>query len=373
MAETLTADVAIIGGGIHGCSTALHLRRRGASVVLLESGLCGAQASGVNFGGVRQQGRHFEELPLARRSRALWGRMREIIDHDGEFVESGHLRLACSDAEMAQLEDWARGAREYGLNSELLGRNAIRDRYPWLGERVIGGSLLAEDGHANPRIVSPLFAKAARKAGADIRENTKAMAAVRSGDGFVVEADGGLKIRSRILVNTAGAWACDVAAWFGEVVAEEPRSPNMNVTEPLPFFLNANAALMGEGDGVYMRQVERGNVVFGGAGRGTPDRIARRTRAVVEVSARAGRAIAMSVPALKHARVIRTWGGIEGYMPDEVPVLGPSRTTPGLIHSFGYSGHGFQLGPGCGAIVAELALDGKTSTPIERFAITRFS
>jgi sarcosine oxidase subunit beta len=189
----------------------------------------------------------------------------------------------------------------------------------------------------------------------------------------VVEAETGLKVRARILVNTAGAWACDVAAWFGENVPEEARSPNMNVTEPLPFFLNANAALMGEGDGVYMRQVERGNVVYGGAGRGTPDRIARRTRPVAEVSARAGRAIAMSVPALKHARVIRSWGGIEGYMKDEVPILSPSRTTPGLIHSFGYSGHGFQLGPGCGAIVAELALDGKTETPIERFSIARFS
>jgi sarcosine oxidase subunit beta len=114
-------------------------------------------------------------------------------------------------------------------------------------------------------------------------------------------------------------------------------------------------------------------VIFGGAGRGTPDRILRRTRAVAEVSARAGRAIAMNVPMLKHARVIRTWGGIEGYMPDEVPIIGPSRTTAGLIHSFGYSGHGFQLGPGCGAIVAELALDGRTDTPIEHFSIDRFS
>lgn len=374
MVETLTTDVAIIGGGIHGCSAALHLRKRGASVVLLESGLCGAQASGVNFGGVRQQGRELEELPLARRSRALWGRMKELIDHDGEFVQSGHLRMACSEAEMATLEAWAKGAREHGLQSELIGRNAIKDRYPWLGDRVIGGSLLAEDGHANPRIVSPLFARAARRAGADIRENTKVTAAVRTNDGFAVETEQGPTVRSKYLLNSAGAWASEVAAWFGEVVPEEPRSPNMNVTEPLPFFLNANAALMGEGDGVYMRQVERGNVIFGGAGRGTPDKVARRTRAVIDVSERAGHALAtIAAPALKHARVIRTWGGIEGYMADEVPVIGPSTTTPGLIHSFGYSGHGFQLGPGVGALVAELILDGRTDTPIERFAITRFT
>jgi sarcosine oxidase subunit beta len=60
-------------------------------------------------------------------------------------------------------------------------------------------------------------------------------------------------------------------------------------------------------------------------------------------------------------------------MPDDLPVIGPSRTTPGLIHCFGFSGHGFQLGPGVGAIVAELALDGRSATPIGRFAIDRFA
>ena len=64
-------DVAIIGGGLPGCSAALHLRQRHASVVLLERRRCGSQASGVNYGGVRQQGRHEAELPLARRSRQM--------------------------------------------------------------------------------------------------------------------------------------------------------------------------------------------------------------------------------------------------------------------------------------------------------------
>ncbi|HYY82922.1 MAG TPA: FAD-dependent oxidoreductase, partial [Beijerinckiaceae bacterium] len=66
MTERLTADVAIIGGGTAGCAAAVALRTAGMSVVLFEKGLCGAGASGVNFGGVRQQGRHMAELPLAR-------------------------------------------------------------------------------------------------------------------------------------------------------------------------------------------------------------------------------------------------------------------------------------------------------------------
>ena len=59
-------------------------------------------------------------------------------------------------------------------------------------------------------------------------------------------------------------------------------------------------------------------------------------------------------------------------MPDGLPVLSRSRTTPGLVHGFGFSGHGFQLGPAVGAVLAELALEGRTPTPIDGFDIGRF-
>jgi glycine/D-amino acid oxidase-like deaminating enzyme len=56
-----------------------------------------------------------------------------------------------------------------------------------------------------------------------------------------------------------------------------------------------------------------------------------------------------------------------------LPVIGPSATTEGLFHAFGFSGHGFQLGPGVGAVLAELALDGETETPIREFRLDRFA
>ena len=68
-------EVVIVGGGVAGCATALYLARRGIPVVVLEKGFAGAQASGVNFGGVRQHGRDLAELPLSQRARALWPRL----------------------------------------------------------------------------------------------------------------------------------------------------------------------------------------------------------------------------------------------------------------------------------------------------------
>ena len=165
MSERVKVDVAIIGGGIAGCSAALQLRHHGLNVCLMEKGALGSQASGVNFGGVRQQGRHFAELPLAIRSREIWGRLRELVGSDCEFVPSGHLKLARSEADVDELERYAADAGELGLKLETIGEARIRAEYPWLGKAVIGASLAPEDGHANPRLVTPAFGRAARAAG----------------------------------------------------------------------------------------------------------------------------------------------------------------------------------------------------------------
>jgi len=370
MTERIIADVAIIGGGVAGCSTALHLRWRGASVVLLERGLCGGQASGVNYGGVRQQGRALAELPLARRSRAMWGRLAEIVGSDCEFIASGHVKLARSDADMAELEAYREAARPYGLELELLGRNALRTRYPFLGEAAVGGSLCADDGQANPRLVAPAFARAARTAGADIREHAPVTAIEHDDAGFHLRAEGGIDVSAETLVNVAGAWGHEIAARFGESVPEDAAAPNMCVTEPLPYFMVPNFGVCG--GGVYVRQTPRGNVIFGG-GRGIADRERLRAWPVAATSLDATRQTIALVPRLRHAQIIRTWTGIEGDMPDGIPIIGPSRTTPGLVHAFGFSGHGFQLGPAMGAVLSELILDGATPTPIAPFDIGRFA
>jgi sarcosine oxidase subunit beta len=363
-------EVLIVGGGGAGCATALHLAWRKVPCVLLERGFVGSQASGVNYGGVRQQGRDPAELPLARRAREFWGRLEELIGEDCEFAVTGHLKLARSDKEEAELIAYAETARAHGIALRVIGRNAIHEEYPFLGKAVVAGSYCAEDGQANPRLLSPALARAARKAGADIRENATVVEIARDGARFAARTADGAEVRARVLVNTAGAWGAEISARFGEPVPLEVIAPNMAVTEPLPYFLKLNLGVCG-GD-VYARQIPRGNVIFGG-GRGDADAAALRARPLPEITLGAMRRAAAIVPRLAGATVIRTWTGIEGNMPDDLPVMGPSRTTPGLFHAFGFSGHGFALGPGVGAVMAELAVDGRTTTPIAAFDVGRFT
>jgi sarcosine oxidase subunit beta len=366
---TIRTEILIVGGGGAGCSAALHLAERGAPCVLLERGLVGGQASGVNYGGVRQQGRHQAELPLARRSREIWGRLKDWIGTDCEFQVSGHLKLARNDAEEAELVDYAEVAREHGLELRLIGRNAIHAEYPFFGPKVVAASLAPEDGQANPRLLAPALAHAARERGAEIRENAEVVELARDGDLFRARTKDGLTVTARVLMNCAGFWGGGIAAQFGERVPVAVLTPNLCVTEPLPYFLAPNLGVVG---GVaYARQIPRGNVIFGG-GDGEGDPAALRSRPLPEPTLAAMRLLVELIPRLAQAQVIRTWTGMDGVMPDHLPVMGFSRTTPGLVHAFGFSGHGFQLAPGVGAVLAELAVDGRTSTPIGAFAIERF-
>lgn len=369
MSASHSTEACIVGGGLVGCSLALHLARRRVPCILVERGLCGGQASGVNYGGIRRQGRATAELPLAERARRMWGRLPRLVGHDAEFRSTGHLRLARDEAELAGLERWATEARPFGVVTELLSAERLAELWPWLGSGLAGGSFCADDGQANPRIATLLFARAAREAGASILEGSAVVSIERSPRGFLIHTRGGGEIEARLLVNAAGAWGASVAAMLGETLPGDVIAPNMLVSEPLPFRIEPNLGMAGPG--IYLRQVPGGSVIFGG-GRGIADLATARCRPLLATSLATMREACRIVPALAGATILRTWAGIEGRTPDDLPIIGPSPTIAGLFHAFGFSGHGFMLAPAVGAVLAELAIDGHTATSLDGLSPGRF-
>lgn len=369
MSRHLTADVAIIGGGLVGCSAALALRQQQLSVVLLEQGWCGAQASGVNYGGVRRQGRAPIQLPLAQRAQEIWQRLPELIGSDGEYTISGHLKLARSEADMASLEEYKTQVAPFGLELDILDRDTLRRRYPWLGDKLAGASFCAQDGHANPRLVAAGFALAAQRQGATVCEGEAVEDVTFDGAQFLLQTRSGLQLKAKYLLNCAGAWGAKIAAQFGEDVPEYCIHPNMLVTEPIAPLIAPNIGMTG--GGFYARQVARGNVIIGG-GRGTGALDIGANRPESGTTFDTIKIACDIIPALANTLVIRSWTGVEGAFADHQPVIGASQTTPGLLHAFGFSGSGFQLAPAVGEVLCDLVTNGSTATPIAPFSIDRF-
>ena len=361
---------AVIGGGLMGCWTAFFLRRRGIPVILIEKGAVGAQSSGVNFGNLRLQGRYPGQYALALRSHALWEQIEFLIGAACEFEQAGHLYLAFDAAQDARVRNLAEEARRHGVASEVLDRDTLRRRWPWLSPAVTSVSWSTRDATANPRLVTPTVARAAVRLGAVVLADTRVVGVAPRGDGFRLALDGGSTLDCDWVVNAAGAWAPAIAAMLGETVPLIPAGPPQFVTGPLPRFLLPS--LQAVDGSVIARQVARGNVVFAGYPRGASDPVRNLAPVQPEKTLAGMRHLVGAVPCLSAAQVIRVWSGIEGYLPDMLPVIGPSTASPRLLHAFGFCGHGFQLGPGVGDVLAEWIADGGSATALDRFSIARF-
>ena len=107
--------------------------------------------------------------------------------------------------------------------------------------------------------------------------------------------------------------------------------------------------------------------------RGMADRDTNRTSLDFGKLAFNARTAAEIFPIMAEAQINRAWAGIEARMPDDIPVIGPSLQAEAAYHAFGFSAHGFQLGPIVGSILAELITTGASNLPIAPFSIGRFA
>lgn len=149
----------------------------------------------------------------------------------------------------------------------------------------------------------------------------------------------------------------------------------MTVTEPVPYAIAPSVGVMtpDEIETVYFRQVARGNIVLGGSTRAPSYPDEYRAYVMPQNTLTQLEHIRRLAPGLAPLQIIRVWSGIEGYTDDSLPVMGPSASVPGLFHAFGFSGAGFQVGPGVGETMAELIATGATDIPIAPYSIARFA
>lgn len=369
------ADVIVIGGGIMGTTTAFFLRQRNRSVVLLERGLTGQQASGVNFGGVRRQGRALPQLAMANRALRTWQRSAELLGEDIEFLPSGHTRVCYYQKDVENIDQYAIDARAFGLELEVLHGEAMFKRFPFLGREVLAASISPLDGHANPRLAAPAFGRAAARLGAQVVENTEIVRVEKDGGRFRVESARGEVYWAAQLVICTGAWASRLSEQFGEAVPLTASGPQMAVTEPVPYVFKSSMGVFTsvKEESIYFRQIPRGNIIFGGGPGGPADAVSCRASVQPGNTVRQLAQLRRLVPAMAPLHVIRVWSGVEGYLPDGEPVIGPSSQVDGLFYAFGFCGSGFQIGPGVGETLAELIDAGSTAIPLDVFSIQRFA
>ena len=93
-----TADLVIIGGGIHGCSAAMFAAQRGLDVIVIEKDTVARHASGTNAGGVRRLGRHLDEVPISQHAMDIWYGLPDMVEDDCGFQIAPQIKVAETEA-----------------------------------------------------------------------------------------------------------------------------------------------------------------------------------------------------------------------------------------------------------------------------------
>jgi sarcosine oxidase, subunit beta len=364
-------EVLVVGGGLHGSSSAFHLAQRGARVTVLEADYVGRHSSGVNAGGVRTLGRPLQEITLALMSREIWHDLATLLGDDGGFVPSGQIRIAETQAELDECRERVAQLEAHGFTHErLIDHQTLRELEPAIAPHVTGGIWVERDGYALPYRTTTAFRLAAQRLGATFHEGTPVRHIEQRGERWFAHTPS-RTFDAEHLVVTAGAWAGELAGQVGEPVPMHPEALMLMVTHRVSPF--CRATLGATGRPLSFKQFDNGTVVIGGKLIGIADLTGRHGEVDFARLVRSARTVVELFPHLRDLGINRAWAGVEGFTDDALPVLSRSQTASNLTYSFGYCGSGFQLGPGCGKLVSELVLDARASLPLDAFSIARFA
>ncbi len=366
-----TADIVIIGGGIIGVSIAYYLGKMGGrNVLLLEKDLIGQGSTGLCAGGIRRQWSTEVNMHFALKAFEIYQNFRDEFGVDPEFHQIGYLFLATSLEELEMFEGNVAFQNRFGVPSQILTREEIEKEWPFLNtEDVFGGAFCETDGYAGPYEVTGGIARAARRHGVEILENTEAMSIEVERDRIVSVTTTQGRVETPVVVNAAGPYAANIGRMAGIEIPVKPIRRQLFVTDAFPLIPPSVPLTIDHKQNFYFRR-EGESILFSGPQDEKPSfNLSTDFDAMVETAEKATH----RGPVFKEARIARGWSGLYEISPDNHAILGQVPEVEGLVLANGFSGHGFQHGPAVGMVMAELILNGRAETiRIDPLALGRF-
>lgn len=353
-------DVAIVGGGIMGCTTALYLARGGMRVTLFEAGGLCMQASGVNAGTLSVQIKRAALIGYALRGWQLWRDAAEWLGNVG-FGQSGGVTLAFTDDEASLLEQRMTARIEQGAPIELVGANRAKELEPGLSDKVVAASYCPLDGYSNSSITGQAYRAALLEAGVEVHEHAPIHAIERDDGGYRVLGKN-REDSARRLVVAGGAWLGDLLERdFGLLLPMIRRINQVSVTERMPPVVRR---IVGVATGLLtLKQSANGTVLIGGGWQGKPNATLGGTELDPDNIIGNLRLAHYAIPELAQARVVRSWAGQEGSALDFMPVVGalPDHEDAYII---GLVRGGYTIGPYMGKLLAQRILGQEPEMPL---------
>ena len=379
-----SAKVVVIGGGVIGCSVAYHLTKFGWNdVVLLERDQLTSGTTWHAAGLVSQLGPTAAVTKIRKYTLDLYKKLEKEVDHSAGLRLNGALSIAQTDSRWQELKRQATTAQLYDVDIKILDKNEIKKNYPMMHtEDLKGGVLMPGDGAADPSGVTHMLAKAARKGGAKIFEQSPVENILtKNGRVHGVKIDGKI-IECEYAVLATGMWSRQIGEKIGVSIPLYPAEHFYVITEPIEnlsptlpvirdfdsstyFKEDAGKLLIGIFEGKSIPAFNKTNKVPEDFSYGEFPENFEHFEPYLENSMK-------RFPVLEAVGIRKFFSGPESFTPDTNSLLGEVPEIKNFFVSCGLNSIGIGSGGGVGKVTAEWLMTGHINEDIFNYDIKRF-
>ena len=372
MSMNQTTDVAIIGGGVIGCSIAYHLSKAGVQASVIEREEIAAEASSAAAGLLAPAGVLTGPKAGADLFLASWAITAETIaeiealgDVQVEYLQTGALHVLTDAVDQSQLRRYAEIWQAQGSEATWLTGDEVHHFEPLLHHAIDTALYVPQVASIRSRLMTRAYADAARKSGTIFYEHTE-VTGLKQDSGTVVgiETAQGQTIDCNRVVIAAGAWSAHFGSWLGLTIPVFPARGQIlalrQPTTPLKHTIF--------GHDVYLVP-KIDNTIYVGA---TVEQVGfDKSNTAGGIAWLLSSAIQL-VPELEHAAIEGIWAGLRPWSQDSYPILGKAPGWENVILATGHGAGGFELSAITGKVIAELITTGQAPSLIQPFGLERF-
>lgn len=365
----MTFDVAIIGGGIVGAACAASLSTEGLSVIIIESKGIASGSTSAGMGHIVVMDDSDAQLALTVYSQQLWNRLAPELPKLSEFENCGTIWIAADDEEMLEVKRKKDLYARYRIRSEILNESELLKAEPNLRSGLAGGLSVPGDSVVYQLFATRYLIETATCNGTIINIGKGVRSVVEGG----VELDDGSKIAAGIVVNAAGAAACELSP----ELAMAKRKGHLIITERHPDFARHQLIELGYLKSAHGKDAD--SVAFNIQPRSTGQILLGSSRQFGAEDAEIDHTILRRMtarafeymPKLRELSAVRVWTGFRPATPDNLPYIGKMPGRKNIYVAAGHEGLGITTSLGTAELITDTILGRPTAIPIEPYSPLR--